>query len=106
MSAGVPLLKAPYFTAQNLLVVGAYATHLQEYTRYANAKGAEAVWLQDTIDPILLETLSHRHGVSFPEKTPQGEKETESEFCARRQKTAVDTSAKIFAIIHLLNFFA
>merc|ERR1711871_1538871 len=71
MSAGVPLLKAPYFTAPNLLVVGAYATHLQENTRYANAKGADAVWLQDTIDPILLETLGHRHGVLFPEKTSQ-----------------------------------
>merc|ERR1711871_265630 len=99
MSAGVPLLKAPYFTAPNLLVVGAYATHLQENTRYANAKGADAVWLQDTIDPILLETLGHRHGVLFPEKTSQGEAETEADFCARRQKAATDTSAKIFAII-------
>ena len=39
------LVRAPYFTAQLLLVPGAFATHLETYTQYANTKGAEALWL-------------------------------------------------------------
>ena len=60
-SAGVApvnvIKAAPYFSAQTLLVVGAYAAHLEEYHRYANAKGIEALWLQETLDPLLIETL-------------------------------------------------
>ena len=51
---------APYFTAQLLLVPGAFATHMETYMQYANSKGADALWLQETLDPMLIETLEAR----------------------------------------------
>ena len=68
---------APYFAAQLLLVPGAFATHLETYAQYANTKGAEALWLQGTLHPMLTKTLKSRHKIEFKEKAPQGESESQ-----------------------------
>lgn len=90
---------APYFTAQLLLVPGAFATHLETYTQYANTKGADALWLQETLDPMLIKTLRSRHKIEFKAKVAQGESESEADFCKRRLDDARETAQKIFQLI-------
>ena len=72
---------APYFTAQLLLVPGAFATHMETYMQYANSKGADALWLQETLDPMLIETLEAHHEVKFKTKSPQAEGESDADYC-------------------------
>ena len=64
--------------------------------QYANSKGADALWLQETLDPMLIETLEARHEVKFKAKSPQAEGESDADYCTRRSADAREMAQKIF----------
>ena len=95
----------PFMSAAAFLLPGMFHSHLENYKQYANQKGADALWLSETLDVSLISAFTEDHGIDVPVKVPQKAAtddepaETDAAYCARRQVATDELARAAYALI-------